>query len=134
MHVRLLAGYAPDAVIRAAVISEAALKVLAAKPPEAKAMLGELIGELHRQGKTEYLADANWLNQRRIAAVHFTGQVREELDDDARRAASIAERLATAAGLISESDVHDCQRSAEWTASEPASSALLRLDRATHRK
>ncbi|MBA3538915.1 MAG: hypothetical protein H0T79_04745 [Deltaproteobacteria bacterium] len=119
---------------RAAVIAEAALKVLVGKPPDAKAMLGELIGELHKQGKTELLTDVNWLNQRRIAAVHFTGQVREELDDDARRAATIAERLATSAGLLTETAVHDCQRAAEWTASEPASSALLRLDRATHRK
>ncbi len=134
MHVRLLAGYAPDAVVRAAVVVEAALKVLAGRPLDDKAMLGELIGQLHRAGKKEHLTDANWINTRRIAAVHFTGQVKQELDDDARRATEIAGKLALAAGLITELELAEQIRSAEWSASEPAGSAMLRLDRASHRK
>src|SRR5689334_8405470 len=128
MHVRLLAGYAPDAVARAAVIGEAALKAIAGKPPEAKAMLGELIGEVRTQLPADLVSEANWLNQRRIAAVHFTGQVRAELDGDARRAADIAARLATHAGLIDDLALAEIRRRAEVVASEPASSALLRLD------
>jgi hypothetical protein len=134
MHVRLLAGYAADAVSRAAAIAEVALKALAGKPPEASATLGELIGERRRSGKTELLADASWLDQRQVVAKQFAGQVRAELDDDGRRACEIAVRFAVAAGLVTEAESTGCQRSAEWQASEPASSALLRLDRAMHRK
>jgi hypothetical protein len=60
--------------------------------------------------------------------------VREELDDDARRACEIAARFAIAANLTTGSEIAECRRSAEHLASEPPSSALLRLDRATHRK
>jgi hypothetical protein len=134
MHVRLLAGYAADAVIRAAVIAEASLKTLAGKPPEAKAMLGELIGELRAQLPPDLLKDANWLNVQRISAVHATGQIRADLDDDARRAAETAAQLAMLVKLVSELDLADVRREAEVAASEPASSALLRLDRGEHRK
>ncbi len=134
MHVRLLAGYAADAVIRAAAIAEIALKAIAGKPPEAKATLGELIDEGRRSGRIERLIDASWLNQCHIVAQHFAGQVRGEHDDDGRRATEIATRFALAAGFVTEAESAECQRSAEWSASEPAPSALLRLDRAAHRK
>src|SRR5215467_6439468 len=94
MHVRLLAGYAADAVIRAAVIAEASLKTLSGRAPEAKAMLGELLGELRSQLPPDLLKEANWLNVQRISAVHATGQIRADLDDDARRAAETAAQLA----------------------------------------
>lgn len=134
MYVRLLAGYAADALSRAAAVAELALKVIAGKPQEANATLGELIDERRRSGRTELLADATWLNQRQVVAKHFAGQVRGDLDDDGRRACEIAVRCAVAAGLVTEAESIECQRSAEWQASEPASSALLRLDRAVHRK
>jgi len=79
MHVRLLAGYAADALIRAAAIAELALKTIAGKPPEAKATLGELIDERRRSGRTELLIDASWLDQRYIVAKRFASQVRGEL-------------------------------------------------------
>jgi hypothetical protein len=134
MYVRLLAGYAADALSRAAAVAELALKVIASKPQEANATLGELIDERRRSGRTEFLADATWLDQRQVVAKHFAGQVRGDLDDDGRRACEIAVRFAVAAGLVTEAESIECQRSAEWQASEPASSALLRLDRAVHRK
>lgn len=134
VHVRLLAGYSGDAVMRAAVLAEAALKTLAGRAPESKAMLGELIGELHKQLPPALVGDINWLNQRRIAAVHFTGQVRTELDGDGRRAADIADRLALLAKLTTELELAELRREAEWAASEPASTAVLRLDRAVQRK
>jgi len=132
--VRLLAGYAADAVIRAAVIAEASLKTIAGKPPEAKAMLGELIGELHATLPPELSRDTKWLNNARISAVHSTGQIRADLDDDARRATETAAALALLAALTTELELSDVRREAEVAASEPASSAILRLDRAEHRK
>jgi hypothetical protein len=134
MHVRLLAGYAADAVIRAAVIAEASLKEIGGKPPDAKAMLGELIGELRTQLPEAITKEINWLNGKRISAVHATGQIRADLDDDARRAAEIAASLALRAALTTELELADVRRQAEVAASEPASSALLRLDRGEHRK
>jgi hypothetical protein len=43
MYVRLLAGYAADAIIRAAAVAEMAFKIIAGKPSQSKATLGELI-------------------------------------------------------------------------------------------
>lgn len=137
MHVRLLAGYAADAVVRAAVVAEAVLKHALGKPPDAKGMLGELIGEAAR-GKHELgealLKDMNWLNRQRIEAVHFTGQVRNELLDDARRAVELMTDAAARLGLIAEAELSQLRHEAEWAACEPASTAVLRLDRAEHRK
>src|SRR5262249_18366543 len=72
--------------------------------------------------------------ERRAAALRFRGQIREDLDDDGRRAGELAARLACAAGLVSETESTACERCARWPASERASPALLRLDRAVHRK
>jgi hypothetical protein len=134
MQVRLLAGYAGDAIVQAAAAARVALAVITGRISDPSLSLADLLEDLRRTGKTELVVDARWLDQRRAAAATVTGQVHEELDDDARRASEIALRLARDAGLITEAEVTACQRSAAWQASRPASSALLRLDRASHRK
>jgi hypothetical protein len=135
MHVRLLAGYAADAVVRAAVVAEAVLKQALGKPLDHKGMLGELIGEAHKAGADlgDLLKDLNWLNRQRIEAVHFTGQVRNELLDDARRAVELVTAAAVRFGLLDAADLAQVRHDAEWAASEPPSTAVLRLDRAEHR-
>ncbi|HEY0991663.1 MAG TPA: hypothetical protein VGD80_31640, partial [Kofleriaceae bacterium] len=134
LHVRLLAGFAADAVVRAAAIAERALGAIAGKPPDARVPLAGLIDELRRAGAHTLLSDAAWLAQALRAALPLRGQVCEALDDDGRRAGEIALRLVIAAGLMSPSEAVACQRGAEWDASRAAPSALLRLDRVTHRK
>lgn len=134
MRVRLLAGFAADAILHAVAIAEISLTRIVGKLPGASGKLGELIDELHRAGRTEMVADASWLRQRRLAALPFAGHIREQLDDDGRRASEIAVRFALAARLLPEAELVACQRSADAQASRPASPALLRLDRATHRK
>jgi len=133
MQVWLLAGYAADAVIRAVSVVEIALRMLSGMRPDAGAELGALIDELRRSGRTALLADASWLYQVRITIESFAGQVRAERDADARRASQIAIRLARDTGLVTDSQVIDCETAAAWLASEPASNTLLRLDRAHHR-
>jgi hypothetical protein len=134
MHVRLLAGFAPDAVIHAAAITERSLAVMAGRPADATATLGDLLVDLRRTGTSAQVADASWLDQTRRVAYRLAGQVCAELDDDARRASKIALGFAETAGLVNATEAAASQRSAEWQASAPASSALLRLDRAAHRK
>lgn len=134
MEVCLLSGYAADTVVHAAVIAEAALKVIVGAPHDTGLRLADLADSLHRTGKTELAEDASWLDQRRATAVQFLGQVRGELDDDGRRAGDIAHRFAALAGLACEAQSVACQHSAAWQASRPAPSSLLRLDRASHRK
>jgi hypothetical protein len=133
MHGWLLAGYAPDAVIRAAAVAELALPLLAGMQPDAGAGLGELIDELRRSGRTELLVEASWLYQHRIAVEPLAGLVRAECDADGRRACAIASRIAQTAGLVTASQAAACEAAATREASTPASSALLRLDRASHR-
>lgn len=130
MRVRLLTGFAADAVLHAAAVAEIALPRIAGTPPGTHVK----IDELRRAGRTELAAEASWLRQRRLAALPLAGQVQDQVDDDGRRASELAVRLALAAGLVGDAELAACQRSAEWQASRPASSALLRLDRAPHRK
>lgn len=132
MHGWLLAGYAADAAIRAAALAELALGVLAGVP-DASAGLGALIDELRRSGRTELLVEASWLYQHRIAVEPLAGLVRAECDADGHRACAIASRIAQSAGLVTASQAAACETGAAWQASDPASSALLRLDRASHR-
>jgi hypothetical protein len=134
MHVRLLAGYPADALDRAALIASMVLKLMAGARPEADVPLRELLDGPLPCGKVEMLADARWIDQRATATRQFLGQVCEQFDDDGRRASEIATRLALASGLVSESEVVSCQNTASWEAAAPDASALLRLDRATHRK
>jgi hypothetical protein len=134
MYLRVLAGYAPDAVNCAARIAEIALTAMVGATSDTTASLGALIDELFRRGDRRLHGDASWLDERRTAARPFMGQVRGEFDDDARRACEIASRLAVAAGLVTQTEATACQRMAQSSASQPASSALLRLDRAMHRK
>lgn len=133
MHGWLLAGFAADAVIRAAAVVELALELLVGTPPGAATGLGALIDELRHAGRIDLLAEASWLYQHRIAVDPLAGQVRAEHDADGRRACAIASRLAQAAGLVTASQVAACESAAAWQASAPASSTLLRLDRASHR-
>lgn len=133
MYGWLLAGYAADAVIRAAAVVELALGVLAGVRPDAGAGLGALIDGLRRAGRTELLVEANWLYQYRIAVEPLAGQVQAERDAEGRRACAIASRVAQAAGLVTASQAAVCETAAAWQASSPASSALLRLDRRSHR-
>ena len=133
MHIRLLAGYAPDAIIYAAAVAELAIRVIVGRPLDGRARLGDLLDEL-RAGHADLARDAHWVEQRRAAAQRLAGQAREDLDDDARQAGQIATRLALHAGLIIEADSVACEREARRPASGRTSSALLRLDRATHRK
>jgi CHAT domain len=134
MHARLLAGYAADAVLRAAAIAELALKIITGKEADASATLRDAIDELRRRRTTELVGDASWLLRRRDAVVGFTGEVRADLDDDGRRASEIAVRFALEAGLVTERDATACERAAGWQASEPSPGALVMLDRAAHRK
>src|SRR4051812_44144298 len=133
MYQWLLAGYAADAVIRAAAVAELALGVLAGMRPDAGLGLGALIDELRRSGRTKLLVEASWLYQHRIVVEPLAKLVRPECDTDGRRACAIASRVAQAAGLVTASQVAACESAGEWQASTPASSALLRLDRASHR-
>lgn len=134
MHARLLTGYAADAVTRAVHIVEMAIKVLTGLPSSTPVALGDLIDELRHRGRFEFLADARWLCELRTATEHLLGQVHGDRDRDGRRAAEIAIRFALITGLVTASDASECQSSAAWEASKASSSALLRLDRAAHRK
>jgi hypothetical protein len=134
MEVCLLSGYAADVVVHATAVAAAALKVIIAAPQRVSVDLADLADQLHRAGRTELASDASWLDQCRTTAAPFLGQIHGELDDDARRARDIALRFAAGAGLVSEAQSLACQRSAAWQASRPTPSALLRLDRANHRK
>ncbi|HEX8107239.1 MAG TPA: hypothetical protein VF516_05890, partial [Kofleriaceae bacterium] len=133
MHGWLLAGYAADAVIRAAAVVELALELLVAMPPGAAAGLGALIDELRRSDRTELLVEASWLYQHRITVEPLAGLVRAECDADGRRACAIASRIAQTAGLVTASQAAACEVAAAHEASASVSSALLRLDRASHR-
>jgi hypothetical protein len=132
MHEHLQTGYAPDAVLVATEIAEIALAVIvrdsdtgaAPDPSDELREVGELSG--HR--------DVKWLRQRRAEAQRHAGQVRAELDDDGRRAATLATRLAVLAGLVTEGASNASQRDAQLPASAPVSPGLLRLDRSKHRQ
>lgn len=99
MHARLLAGYPADAILVAVTAAEHALTVMAGLPPEGRASLREVIGVARRGGNPGLARDAKWLVQRRNAVIDVAGEVREELDDDGRRASEIASRCAIAAGV-----------------------------------
>jgi hypothetical protein len=136
IYVRLLAGYPTDAVIRASVLAEALLKHVLGKAADAKGMLGELIGEASREKRdvlgAELLGELNRLNKLRIEAAHFTG--REQSVDDVHHLVEAMVAAAIQYDLISASAASDARRQADWNASEPASTALLRLDRAEQRR
>lgn len=134
MYVWLLTGYAADAVIRAADVVEIALRVLAGSRSDTRVKRDTLTDSLPRGETTELLAEARWVCQLRISAEPLIGRILGDREEDASCAAEIAIHCALHAGLISESTAAACQRSAAWHASEPTSSALLRLDRARHRK
>lgn len=134
LHEWLLAGYPANAVICAAAVAEIALAALIGMPPDESVDLGALIDKLWRRGWTELLADADWLYKLRLAIEPAVGRLCAERDRDGRRAAELATRLATAAGLITASRAAACETSAAWRSSHPGTTALLRLDRATHRK
>jgi hypothetical protein len=137
-YVRVLAGYPTDAVLRASVLAEALLKHVLGKPADAKSMFGDLIGEASRGARdqlgSELLSELNWLNKLRIEAAHYTGNPRGGLVEDAQRAADLVTTAAIRFGLIDEAAAREARRAAEWQASEPASTTLLRLDRAPQRR
>jgi HEPN domain-containing protein len=140
MQLRLLTGEdGVDAVRAAAVVAEAALKAVLGKEPGAGAGLGEMIGEARARAELrdrvgeKLLKELAWVNEQRIRAVHFKGG-REPLSvDDAVRAADVVTRLLGRAELLGEEELAKIRREAEWRASMPARSSLLKLDRAAQR-
>lgn len=135
-YVRLLAGYTADAALRASVLAEAVLKHVVGSAPGAKAMLGELIGDAARSGKVsrEIIDDLNRLNRRRIEAAHYTATASAGNGlDEVQRILDSLVALAMAHGLLDEAAVAEASRSAAVQASEPATTAILRLDRAAQR-
>lgn len=134
MYARLLAGYAADAVERAATAVAVAARVLAGRPAGPVEDLDALINALGRGWPTDFVADARWVHQLRAATESRRGQICPDRDQDAQAAIDISLRLALVSGLITISEAAACKHGAAWQASAPPPPSLLRLDRATHRK
>lgn len=136
MRVRLLmAPDGADAVRVAAVCAEATLKQLLRVEPTAGAGLGEMIGEVHRDPALKerlgrgLLSELSWLNELRIRSVHFKGGVERPSLDEGKRAVDAVTAVASEVGLVAAGEVERIQREAEWKASTPATSSILKLDR-----
>ena len=138
IYVRLLAGYPADAVLRAGMLAEAVLKHALGLPPSDESTLCALIGEARRApgdaSMNGLLDSLEWLSKLCTEAVHATGKHGGEPIEDAERAAEIVTQAGIRVGLLDELVVRDARHAAEWQASEPASTALLRLDRAEQRR
>jgi len=138
IYARLLAGYPADAVLRAATLAQHVLEHARGIPSAPEATLGELIGEAKHTARDAssgaLLHSLDWLNRLRTEAVHVTGKYQGGLLEDAERAAELVTQAAIRLGLLDELAVREARHTAQWQASEPASTALLRLDRAEQRR
>jgi hypothetical protein len=138
IYARLLAGYPEEAVLGAVALSRTVLEHALGIAAAEEATLGELIGEAKRAARDASSADLirslEWLNGLCTEAVHVAGTHRGELLEDAERAAELVTQAAIRFGVLDELAVRDARHAGERQASEPASTALLRLDRAEQRR
>jgi hypothetical protein len=128
IYVRLLVGLAEEAILRAAMLAEAALQHALSVPslveasPAVRAALGE-----------DLFYGLGWLIRRRAEAGLVPEARLGERLEDAERAAELATRTAIRCGLLDEPAVHAARCAAVPSAAVPMPDALLRLDRREHR-
>lgn len=138
IYARLLTGDSADALARAARLTEIVLEYTLSSTSTTRATLAELHGEAGRAARealgTDLLGGLDWIQKLGTNPVRALGKHRGELLEDAERAAELVTGAVLRLGLLDELTVRETQRAAEWQASEPTSTALLRLDRAEQRR
>jgi len=114
-------GAPVDAVASAAKLAEGLLKGSLGLDPDARMMLGELIGEAGRQGAVprEVRRRLDHLNRTRNQTLHFRGRPRRLALDEARAAVEDAAEAAVHAGVLTKKARRRLAREARRRAARP---------------
>lgn len=138
IYARLLAGYPADAAIRTGMLGQIVLRHALRVSSSAEVTLGQLIAEASRVARDalgdDLLGSLYRLNRLYVRTAHAMVDSQGGLTEDAERAAELVIQAAVRFGLVDERAVRDARHAAERQASEPTSTALLRLDRAEQRR